>query len=363
MKDKSILIVDDERRLADSARDLLKSDGFAAQSAYSGSEAIEKMREHAFPVVVTDLRMQGVDGLDLIRHLHQHHPKTLVIVVTGFASADSAIEALRYHAFDYIRKPFDFDHFKLAVQRAFDKLEMDQIREDTAAMITHDIKLPLTSIMGYASLLRNSETGEFHPHAAEYVETILSNGRKVLALIDNYLTSFRAETGNLVAHPVKTRIGEFVKSLLEIFGAEAKKRGFSIESSDAGAPDEMAMDEPLVFRAVGNLLQNAIKYGDPAQPIVMNLKGLLPAESPLATESLLIEVINGAFQLNSNELDGLFERFKRAAFSSGVEGSGIGLYVVNAVARAHGGVALARCLDRDRVAFSIILPLNPTVKP
>ncbi|MBI3737216.1 response regulator, partial [Candidatus Sumerlaeota bacterium] len=145
MKDKSILIVDDERRLADSLRDLLAIEGYKARTAYSGSEALEALREHPYPIVVTDLRMQGVDGLDVIRHVHENYPKTLVIVVTGYASADSAIEALHYHAFDYIRKPFEFDHFKRALERAFQKLEMDQLREDTAAMITHDIKLPLTS--------------------------------------------------------------------------------------------------------------------------------------------------------------------------------------------------------------------------
>ncbi|MCH8333794.1 response regulator, partial [Candidatus Sumerlaeota bacterium] len=181
MIDRCVLIIDDEKRITDSLTDLLAAENFSVQAANSGADGIAILEQRSFPVVVTDLRMQGLDGLNVIRHIHEHQPKTLVIVITGYASTESAIEALHYQAFDYIQKPFDFSHLKASIDRAFHKLEVDQLREDTAAMITHDIKVPLTSVLGFASLMVDKKTGRVHPQAAQFAEKIRSNAQRILA--------------------------------------------------------------------------------------------------------------------------------------------------------------------------------------
>ena len=129
MEDKSILIVDDERRMADSLGDLLREENYRVRTVYSGRSAVDVLRREQFHVVVTDLRMQEVGGLDLIRYIHDNFPETLVIVITGHASTDSAIEALRYQVFDYLRKPFEFDLFRMAIEKAFHKIEAERLRQ------------------------------------------------------------------------------------------------------------------------------------------------------------------------------------------------------------------------------------------
>lgn len=356
--ERAVLIIDDERRLADSLQMLLQDEGYRAEVCYGGAEGIERLGREPFPVVITDLKMQGVGGLQVVKHIHDHLPKTLVIVVTGYASADSAIEALHYHAFDYLRKPVEIDDLKRSLDRAFHKLEVDQIREDTAAMITHDIKLPLTSIIGFAALLTNPETGEINPRAGEFAETILANGRKVIALIDNYLTSFKVETGNLKSSPIEVHISEFLRSLGDIYAPEAKRNGFTLKVESSTAPERAKFDENLMFRAVGNLLQNAIKYGDSAGAIVLEVAKCGAADSPLACESMRFSVINRAPFLREEELAELFGRCKRSAATHGIEGSGLGLYVVDAVTQAHDGRAEAVKPNSDHVRFSIWIPLE-----
>lgn len=355
---KTLLIIDDEKRMTDSLRDLLGPHGFAVTTANSGEAAVEELRQRSYPVVVTDLRMQGLGGLDVMRFIHEHAPKTLVIVITGYASTESAIEAVRYHAFDYIRKPFEFDQLKGVLDRAYQKIELDQLREDTAAMITHDIKVPLTSILGFASLLYNKETQSFHPRAGDFAEMIRSSARKILALVDNYLTSARHESDTLHLHALRTRIAPMMEELVETYAAEARRRGIGLEVSLERAPEEAVFDEALIYRAVANLLYNAVKYGDPAEPIRLEVRPLDSSQSGLGRDALRFEVVNLAPNLKGEDLNGLFHRFKRAQKHGGVEGSGIGLYVVNAVARAHQGSAQGEWRDEDRVAFSITIPFD-----
>lgn len=338
--------------MADSLRDLLAAQGYEVHTAYGGAEGIRALEERGFSVVITDLRMQEVDGLEVIRRIHEMHPSTLVIVITGYASTDSAIQALHFQAFDYLRKPFEFDLLRSAVERAFHKIEVEQLKHDTAAMITHDIKVPLTTIIGFAAMMQDKDTGKFHPRAEEFAETIRVNGQKMLALIDNYLMSCRAEAGKLSTHPRQVHLREFAEGLTAIYGTEAQRRGFEVNMDLSGAPESAVFDESLLFRAVGNLLQNAIKYGNPSEPICLCIR----RENLSGRPALCFEVVNLAPGLQPESLPELFGRFKRAAISSGVEGSGIGLYVVDAVARTHGGTAEARCLDGGRVAFSITIP-------
>lgn len=355
---KRILIIDDEKRMADSLRSLLGSQGYEAEVAYGGAEGIDALGKSAFPVVITDLRMREVGGLEVIRYVAENLPKTLVIVVTGYASTESAIEALHYHAFDYLRKPFEFDQMKTVIERAFNKLEVDQLRADMAAMITHDIKVPLTSILGFASLLYSRETETVHPRAKEFADNICGGARKILDLIDNYLTTAQAEAEDLAAHPRKVHLKYLVDDLVDVVSAEAERLGFELRASLEESLEVANLDEPLIYRGMGNLMQNALKYGDPAEHVALNLLRVDAESSPLGKESLRFEVENLAPSLNVDSLETLFHRFERAAPDTGIEGSGIGLYVVNAVARAHGGVAQAERRSEHRVCFSITIPMD-----
>lgn len=357
MIDKSLLIIDDEKRMTDSLRDLLAAQNYKVDTANSGAAGIEALNNKAYPVVVTDLRMQGIDGLTVIRHIHENRPKTLIVVITGYASTESAIEALHYHAFDYLRKPFEFDQFKSVIERAFHRLEVDQLREDTAAMITHDIKVPLTSILGFAWILYDKEKQAFHPRGVEFAETIRANAQKILALIDNYLTTCKIDADNLVLTPTRIVLRSMVDDLLNTISVEAARQGFTIEAQVDEGIEAAFLDESYIYRAIGNLLQNAIKYGNSAEPVALNVRKIPASDSPLGADSIQLEVVNLAPEVRPETLDGLFGRFQRAMTHSGIEGSGIGLYVVEAVAKAHGGTAQASCLEGGRVSFSMLLPL------
>ncbi len=344
--------------MTDSLARLLEGDGYRVQTANSGAEGIEALKNRNFPVVVTDLRMQGVDGLEVVRYVDENHPRTLVIVVTGYASTESAIEALHHHAFDYLRKPFEFDAFKAAIERAFHKLEVDLLREDTAAMLTHDLKVPLTSILGYASMFYDRETGKYHDRAPDFAEIIRTNAQKMLALVDNYLATCRVDADNFLICPRMAPFKPLIDDIVEVIQHEAERSGFQIELPGEIDPPEVVFDESQVYRALSNLLQNAVKYGDPAEPVRIIIERLEGEASSIGKPAIKLEVVNLAPDVRPESLQGLFGRFKRAQPNSGIEGSGIGLYVVDAVARAHGGHAGAECLDGGRVSFSIVFPLD-----
>jgi len=102
-----ILVVDDERGMCEFLRFLLQEEGYEVDVAHRGEEALEKVRESRFDLILADIKMPGLDGLEMLRKLRDAEKDTVVIVMTGYSSLDSAIKAIKYDASDYLTKPFD----------------------------------------------------------------------------------------------------------------------------------------------------------------------------------------------------------------------------------------------------------------
>jgi DNA-binding NtrC family response regulator len=119
-----ILIVDDERTIRESVSLILTDEGYETKLAASGQEALDLLNQEDFDILITDLKMPEMDGMELVKNCLNICPQTFVIIITAHATVESAIEALRMGAFDYILKPFDFDDLLLKVKRLINHKEL-----------------------------------------------------------------------------------------------------------------------------------------------------------------------------------------------------------------------------------------------
>jgi DNA-binding NtrC family response regulator len=117
----TILVVDDEMIVCESCKRILEEDGYEVETALSGKEAFEKMRQHPFDIVITDLKMPGIDGMEVLKTFRKEYPDTIVIMITGFSTVETAVEAMKLGAFDYIPKPFTPDEVSIVVKKAVEK--------------------------------------------------------------------------------------------------------------------------------------------------------------------------------------------------------------------------------------------------
>ncbi|MBX3246606.1 MAG: sigma-54-dependent Fis family transcriptional regulator [Myxococcales bacterium] len=123
---KQILVADDEPNLRRVLAAQLARDGYEVHAVADGAEALEALEEHHVDVVITDLRMPKVDGMQLLAHVATHHPDVPVIMITAHGTVDTAVEALKLGAFDYVTKPFDREELKHAVDKAARTRELSQ---------------------------------------------------------------------------------------------------------------------------------------------------------------------------------------------------------------------------------------------
>jgi len=116
------LIVDDDKKLLPVLKSLLLEEGHEVTTCNDGATAIQRCRQEKYDLIITDLMMPGASGLDVLKESRKLFPETLVILITGFASLESAVQAIRAGAYDYIAKPFKLDEIKIVAKNAGEKI-------------------------------------------------------------------------------------------------------------------------------------------------------------------------------------------------------------------------------------------------
>ena len=131
MNNEKILIVDDEEGICEMLTIMLERQGYTVESLLDGTKAVDILRDGSFDLVISDLRMPNIDGIELIRQIREVQPDIQVIVMTAYTSIATVVEALRLGAFDYITKPFQKDMMNATVVRAF---ENSRLKKDNTKL-------------------------------------------------------------------------------------------------------------------------------------------------------------------------------------------------------------------------------------
>jgi len=152
----SILVVDDERAIQDTLAWCLRDDGHGVRTAGSGEEALAIMADQGFDLIISDIIMPGLSGVDLLRKAHALQPQTLFVLITAFATVETAVEALREGASDYVVKPFKFDELRLRVRRLLEQRAVTQ--ESASFRRAVESAVPDRSLLGESAAMHAVRT-------------------------------------------------------------------------------------------------------------------------------------------------------------------------------------------------------------
>lgn len=234
----SILIVDDELSVRHSLAGWFRKDGYEVETAENATAALNLLRDRRFDVVLLDIRMPGMDGLELQEHVQRIDPEAAVIMITAFASVDTAVRALKQGAFDYVTKPVDPDELSHLVQRAMEqrrlRRENAQLRESLEELVAPD------EIVGDSAPMR--KVLELIHHVAKTDATVLirgesGTGKELIA------RAIHANSGRRYFPIVPVNCGAVPEELLEselfghergaFTGAQYRRKG-KLEMADGG---------------------------------------------------------------------------------------------------------------------------------
>jgi signal transduction histidine kinase len=363
-----LLVVDDEESVALTVSEVLRLDGYRVETAMSGDEAVERLGTASFDLVLTDLHMENGDGISVLAEVRRASPLTITIVLTGFASLESAIAAMRQGAYDYLIKPCIIDDMKhtirrglehrrlmLAEQEARSNLEQlnreleQRVEERTAelmrvneeletanrskdiffATLSHELRTPLTPILGWSRLLR---TAAADPSLiSQGLDAIERNAKLQTRLIDDLLDISRIVSGKLHFEVEPTDLCNVVEAATETVREQAKTRDVELRVALPDWPVIVQGSPIRLQQVIWNLLSNAVKFTDSGGSVTVNLDERNGDARVVVTDT-------GA-GIAPDFLPHVFDPFRQADGSTTRRhgGLGLGLAIVRRLAEMHGG--------------------------
>ncbi len=204
---RKLLVVDDEPLVRETLSYCLE-DEYDVVAVASGEEAIEASKKEAFPVVILDLCMEGISGIETLKRLKKIHETQNVIILTAYESTESAISALNLGAFNYLTKPFERKHLKEVISHGFEAYDQQSLRKQDMqhrlmsvhdsffSLLCHEFNTPLNIILGYAELLLDNLKNPEHKAWVKDIKDSGSHLHDILMEIVDYIgASHSAKAG------------------------------------------------------------------------------------------------------------------------------------------------------------------------
>ena len=359
MKEK-ILIVDDVPAFLVTTKAILEAEGYEVTTAKNGLEAIEVLKTQFFDVVLTDLMMPEKDGIEVIEEAKKVNPYTIGIIITGYPTLDTAIEAIEKGCYDYIPKPYQVEDLKQIIKRGIEKSRLERevfVLKERAEfyndLMAHDINNINQIIMGYLSAL--SESGLREQERMGYVGNALSAVKRSAMLIE----TVRKLRQILEIEPEMKAIAlsDILKASIERVKADHKDKEVEVNYTPSEERQYVLVDS-FANDIFINLLDNAVKF-TPSPKVTIGIGVTDYAKN--GNEFYALRVEDRGRGVPDEAKGSIFKRFHEG--QKYTKGSGIGLYLVKTLVSRYGGeIWVEDRVKRDHTQGSIFNVLIPKQK-
>lgn len=375
-----ILIIDDEPGVIEGLRFFLEDEGYDVHEALEAKDGLEVFRSVNPDVVVTDLRMPGMSGMDLISEIKKLNASTPIIVITGYGTYESAIDALKLHVFDFIKKPIDLNTLKTTLDKArAEVFQADEVRYEIAelreqlelfqsqwkeqlskfseleplihtgrsmASILHNLNNPLTYIMAQTELLKM-----IHPEVPD-LDVIHQQAVRMLGIVSTVTRKVKESQKRTSAH---LQLNDILKE--EMYFLESHP----LYKLQIDTKWHLAENLPLFMGAssdfsqiFGNILRNAVEA----------MKDLPNPRLVISTwcndKSIMVSIEDSGPGISVHLMESIFQPFfstkSSGSCNTGGMGMGIGLYHCRELIRQYGGQIKALSKPGRGATFIITLP-------
>jgi signal transduction histidine kinase len=373
--EKSILLVDDEQGIRKVLGIALSDMGYHVLTAENGVKALRIFKDERPPIVLTDIKMPEMDGIELLRRLKRVSPETEVIMITGHGDMDLAIKSVKYEATDFVTKPINEEVLEIALNRAQERIAMrrkidkytrnlEQLVRDksqklveaerlaavgqTVAGLSHAIKNITGGLKGGAFVLEKGiELGD-QKYLMQGWEMIRGNVDKITNLSMDLLNYAKATDLNIRdCDPNKP-----AQEVIDLMRPRAQELNIELVSDFAQNLSDCQLDPDLICRCLLNLVANAIDacrgYDPDAADKVVTVR-----TKKISGWGVEYQVLDNGCGMNAAVKKNIFKQF----FSSkGSEGTGIGLMITKKIIDEHNGEIIVESQEGVGSKFFIKLP-------
>jgi two-component system, sensor histidine kinase and response regulator len=352
----SLLVIDDEPGIRQGCKRALTPQGYHVDIAADGDEGLEKFRTGHYELVLIDVMMPGVNGIELITRIHEQDPDTVCVIITGYATVELAVSAIKQGAYDFLTKPFTSDELLHVVEQGLERRrlslesqrlqvveaearrleeerarleELDRVKASFIRLVTHELQAPVNAIITYLDLI---QSGYIEPEEQQqYLGRCQERATELRELIADLLRYGRLKETGASELTESVQVDAALRQVIEQFEPQAVEKGLTLRCEIAPDLSPVRSTVEQVRSLWQNLVSNAIKYTPEGGKVAVDLRQ--------EGGWLVGEVKDNGIGIPQEAMGRLFGEFFRArnARALNIPGSGLGLAIVRQVIDRIGG--------------------------
>jgi signal transduction histidine kinase len=377
MSNNKILVVDDEIGICEGVRRALIPQGYLVDIALSAKDGLRKVKENLFELVMLDVMMPDISGIDLMKLIHEHDADIVCIIITGYATVELAVKAIKSGAYDFLTKPFTVDDlylivshglehrylslearrvqsieaFKLRLEQEKNRLvELDLAKQQFIRLVTHELKAPVAAIQNYLELMQEGYVPA--EQQKDIIEKCQARAEEEVGLITDILELGKLQVLDKSVRENPLAIDKILEQILVKFQAQIDQKKIKLHTNiEHDLPKIIGVQNQ--FNSLwSNLIGNAIKYTPQDGCIKIKLRR--------DNDQIIGEVQDTGSGIPKDDLSKLFTEFFRAknAKSANIPGSGLGLVIAKRVVENAGGTLTVTSEEGKGTCFTFLLPMQ-----
>lgn len=377
MEGKQILVVDQEKKNRDLLWQVFTRFGdLAVELAEDGEEALQKIEKKHFDLALIDMKMPQMDGFQLVDEMTRRKPDIVTVLMSDNATVDSALEAMRRGASDFLTKPLNLPEMMVRLNKVLEEKQrvkrlgdfigqleesvqelrkLDEIKSEFVSVASHELRTPLAAIKNAVQLILTGKTGAINENQVKFLSMAERNINRLMNILNDLLSLSRIESGKMTMNFEELDL----RGLIEFIHSSFKPQtdGKSIHLRMELPPEVPAIygDREKVEQILTNLVGNALKFTPEGGAILISAKPEDGNGSRMA-----ISVKDTGAGIPSDQLDKIFEKFHQVegSLQRSVGGTGLGLAITKGLVEAHQGRIFVESEVGKGSVFTFTLPIS-----
>lgn len=383
----NVLVVDDEPKVRQLLEQILTARGCQVRLAADGLEGLTAFKEQPAEVVITDIRMPKLNGLELMRELKHLDPLLNIVVITAYPSIEGAVEAMKYGACDFITKPFDLAQIQAILYRCQQRLslsrqlrhagegvlkleelnrrlaELNDMKSQFLAAISHELNTPLCLMSEWIYLLSDGTLGQLSAEQEHAIEVLIGAYERLHRILQQLIDLMHGPQIVLQRTPVA--IQELLAPAVEAVRPKAAARSITIACPSPDQSLVVEVDRSRCGAALEYLMDNAVKFNKDGGRVDVEVAG--------TSETIQVRIRDTGIGIPPEEHEKVFAPFYQVdrRLNRAYEGAGIGLTLAKRYVELHGGclqltsqvgvgTTVVIALPRPSVAVTLPAPSSST---
>lgn len=356
-----MLIIDDEEVIRDACTQIFTKEGYSVKGAENGDIGLKVFKEYHPDLVLVDLKMPGKSGMDVLEEIESTDPNVVQIVITGYATVSSAVDAMKRGAYDFLPKPFTPDEIRLIVARGLERrrlllesealrVEQEKIRRNMISLVSHELRAPLAATVQYLEVILGGMAGEIPSEAKEMIVRCDIRLQEMLELLRRWLNLATFDPDKMAEHFQDTSLSDIATESIELLKSLAEEKRISLILDTPEDLPPIKGSKISLEEIFNNLISNAIKYNKAG--------GWAKVKLYERDEEVWVEISDNGSGISEEHLSRIFDEFYRVdgRRNAPIKGSGLGLSIVKKMVDAHGGMIDVESKFGEGTTFRIGFP-------